>query len=109
MKSKATGCGSISTVFSSVVLLCVSSIIIVVVVVLVLVLVVVVVVVVVITTSSERLLLPEGYFWRNALHIFKYKKNFYKKMSLKKPKTLRNLTYMPDLQFLKTLIFPRAL
>ena len=28
MKSKATGCGSISTVFSSIVLLCVSSIII---------------------------------------------------------------------------------
>ena len=28
MKSKATGCGSISTVFSSIVLLCVSSIVI---------------------------------------------------------------------------------
>ena len=42
------------------------------------------------------------------------KKNFYKKMSLKNPKTLRqcleNLQpQMPELQFLKIMIAPRAL
>ena len=35
MKSKATGCGSISTVFSSIVLLCVSSIIIIIIIIIV--------------------------------------------------------------------------
>ena len=45
---------------------------------------------------------------------FFYKKNFYKKMSLKNPKTLRkckeNLQpQMAELQFSKTLIFPGAL
>ena len=44
---------------------------------------------------------------------FLYKKNFYKEASLKSMKTLRkcldNLqSEMPDLQFLKTLIFTRA-
>ena len=46
--------------------------------------------------------------------FFFYQKNFYKKMSLKKPKTLKkclkNLQpQMAKLNFLKTLIFPRAL
>ena len=45
---------------------------------------------------------------------FFYKKNFYQKITLKNPKALRkgweNLQLlMPELQFLKTLIFPRAL
>ena len=48
------------------------------------------------------------------IHVFLYKKNFYKKMSLKNPKNLRkceeNLQpQIPELQFLKTLIFLRAL
>ena len=51
-------------------------------------------------------------FWEN--YVFVSKKYFYKKMSLKNLKTLRkcwgNLQpQMPKLQFLKMLIFPRAL
>ena len=47
------------------------------------------------------------------LHVFQ-EKNVYKKVILKNPKTLRkcyeNLQpKMPELQFLKTLIFPRSL
>ena len=46
--------------------------------------------------------------------MFSLKKNIYKKMSLKNPKPLRkcyeNLQpQMPELQFLKTLVFPRPL
>ena len=40
-------------------------------------------------------------------YTFVYKKHFYKKMSLKNPKPYEN--FKPDLQFLKTLIFPRTL
>ena len=45
---------------------------------------------------------------------FFYEKIFYQKMSLKNAKTLRNCQenlrlQMPELQFLKALIFPRAL
>ena len=45
---------------------------------------------------------------------FFYKKIFYKKLSLKNPKTLRKYfknrqPQMAELQFLKPLIFPRAL
>ena len=49
------------------------------------------------------------------LHVFCfYKKNFYKKMSFRNPKTLRKCyknfqPQMPHLQFLKALIFARAL
>ena len=40
-----------------------------------------------------------------------YKKTFYKKISLKNPKTLRKISrpQMSELQFLKTLIFSRVL
>ena len=46
--------------------------------------------------------------------IFFYKKHFYKKISLENPKTLRkyleNLQpQMPELEFLTTLVFARAL
>ena len=49
-----------------------------------------------------------------SIHNFFYGKTFYKKMSLKNPKTLKkcyeNLQpQTPELQFSKTLIFPRAL
>ena len=48
------------------------------------------------------------------IHVLFYEKNFYKKMSLKNPKTLtkceENLQpQMPYLQLLKTLIFARFL
>ena len=51
--------------------------------------------------------------WDNYYTIFFYI-NFYKKMSLKNPKTLKKMlrkspAEMPELQFLKTLIFPSAL
>ena len=47
-------------------------------------------------------------------HVFFYKRNFYKKMSLKNAKTSRKCSEnlqprMPELQFLQTLIVPRAL
>ena len=53
--------------------------------------------------------------WRWNLHCtFFYKEKFYKKMGLKNPKTLRKCLenpqpQMPELKFLKTLIFPRDL
>ena len=48
------------------------------------------------------------------MDILLYKENVYPKMSLKKPKTLRKCSEIlqpriPELQFLKTLTFPRAL
>ena len=48
------------------------------------------------------------------IHDFFYKKHFYKKISLENPKTLRkyleNLQpQMPELEFLTTLVFARAL
>ena len=49
---------------------------------------------------------------KHALHVFFNQKIFYKKMSLKSPQNLRKpqpQTQMPELQFLKTLTFPRAL
>ena len=47
-------------------------------------------------------------------YLFFCKKDFYKKMSLKNPKTVRKCSenlqpQMPEVQFLKALIFPRAL
>ena len=51
-------------------------------------------------------------FLCNVIHVFVYKQKMYKKMSLKNSKTLKcyeNLQpQMHVLQFLKTLIFPRA-
>ena len=48
------------------------------------------------------------------MEILLYKENVYPNMSLKKPKTLRKCSeilqsQMPELQFLNTLTFPRAL
>ena len=48
------------------------------------------------------------------MDILLYKENVYPNMSLKKPKTLRKCSeilqpQMPELQFLKSLTFPRAL
>ena len=48
------------------------------------------------------------------MDILLYKENAYPNMSLKKPKTLRKCSeilqpQMPELQFLKSLTFPRAL
>ena len=50
----------------------------------------------------------------NMYTLFLKKKNFYKKMSPKNPKTLRKCSenlqpQMPEVQFLKTLIFTRTL
>ena len=51
-------------------------------------------------------------FLCNVIHVFVYKPKMYKKISLKNSKTLKCLKnlepQMPDLQFLKKLIFPRA-
>ena len=49
MKSKATGCGSISTVFSSLALLCVSSIIIIIIIIIMMMIMIIVTIIIIIT------------------------------------------------------------
>ena len=66
------------------------------------------------TSLNEIIKILYSLYQEKELHGFFYKKIFYKKMSLKNLKILRkcqeNLQpQMPGLQFLKTLIFTRAL
>ena len=51
MKSKATGCGSISTVFSSLALLCVSSIIIIIIIIIIMMMIMIIVTIIIIITK----------------------------------------------------------